>query len=368
MARPCPRLAARLWKTGERWMVPVSQPPCLVRFPTTGEKVLADGARVSHIGPRVVLDANARVFTSDRFGTVAIWKADGSLERAFGRSGAGPGELAPGLVVIAPARDRSVHVFDNAGRWHRFREDGSLIRTVQFSGTRDPMQIAALDDGRLLDASGRDADSVSFLLWSSLRADVFEAPRIAARFGPLNAEERRTPWTNRGRLIAYRGGETFWAGPPRAVGRGYELEEWHVDGRRLRTLRREAPWFPRGADRAPSRVASGAKPPHEIESIWDLGDERLLVIVLAPKSGDWRVPVGRVLDPARRDQLLSIWAEILDTRSGTLLATLGPLTYSQAVAQLPMVMAPGTHRGVQLDTTADGERYVRRVTMELTAR
>jgi hypothetical protein len=102
--------------------------------------------------------------------------------------------------------------------------------------------------------------------------------------------------------------------------------------------------------------------------LWDLGDERLLVIVLAPKPGDWRQPPGRMMDRVRRDQLLNVWAEVIDTRSGTLLATVGPLTYSQAVSQLPSVMAHGTLRGAQLDTTADGERYVRRVTLGLAAR
>ncbi len=366
--KPCVRAAPRVWKRDEEFAVSNTTPPCVMTFESTGVVLVPDGARVGDIGLRVARDADGRLYTSERTGVVAVWSPTGALERTFGKTGQGPGEFTAGPLTILPTRNGQLQFFDNGGRWHVFQNNGTYVRTVQASGTRSGSQLTVLNNGRLLDASGRDDQQFFFNIWSPPSANAGERPTVLQRFGAMSEQEQSVSWTDRPRMVAYSDGDTFWAGPPQATGRGYQLEQWRTDGTLAKSLRRNVPWYPNGSDRAKNRRAPSEAPPHEIESMWDLGEDLLMVVALSPNAGEWSQVRGRSPDAAVRDRLVSVWIEVLDTRSGQLLAQSGPLTYSQAMQSMPTGMFNGTMRGFRHDVNADEERIAQMLQLRLSAK
>ncbi len=362
--RECTRARARVWQAGEVWRVPATTPACTFDVVESSVVLIPDGQSVGDVGQRVVRDPSGRFITSERSGIVTVWAATGRRERSFGRGGQGPGEFTPGPLNIAPVRGGGLYIFDNAGRWHLFDAQYRHQRTAQFTAFKAPEETAVLDDGQVLDASGRESEAQFFAVMSAMRATEKTRPQVLRRFGNVSPAELQFANTDRARRIAYSTGDRFWAGPPAATGRGYVLEQWHVNGTLLRTLQRSVPWYPEGADRArPGREPS--VPPHEIESLWDLGDDLLMVILLAPNAQEWSRSSGRAPDAATRDRMIDIWVEVLDTRSGNVLAQRGPLKYSEAQRTLPTGIFHGSASGFRLELNADDERIARIVSLKL---
>lgn len=361
----CVRPPAKAWAVGEVWEVPDKAPPCIARFVPTGVELVPDGRRVERIMALIARDVRGRYFTSDGRGQLAVWDSSGRWRSSFGRRGGGPGEFPTGALRAVPLPDGSVYVFDNAFRWTRFDSTLTVARSVQGTFGLSVRESLVYPGGRLLDATGGDTDGYAFHLTEPFRSTGAGRPAVVRRFGLREQRERALHRSEKARLVTTADTGSFWAGPPKAAGRGYELQLWRLDGTLLRTLRREVPWYPAGGDRAAAVPTATTPPPYEIESIVALPDDLLAVALLLPRAKGWDSRIRP--DSLERDQLWDIRLEVLDTRSGTVLASIGPLVYSQAVLQLPNSFFDGTRLGFRFIEREDGEMVTRIVELQLRA-
>ena len=186
---------------------------------------------------------------------------------------------------------------------------------------REPRSV--LDGGRAV--TGDDYNSGRRNYFRILNPDG----ALDRAFGPVSeelAQDRTRPLE---RHIAYRGGDTFWAGP--VEGEGYVLEEWGVDGELRRTLRRDVSWGGWSADSrsAPDRLA-------QLQI-----DDGGLLYVLVSRAGEKyfkalekyrrrarseshrpeNMAAARAELEALRKEHMEFVAEMIDTRSGELLAS-----------------------------------------------
>lgn len=113
-----------------------------------------------------------------------------------------------------------------------------------------------------------------------------------------------SPFTDR--LVTYAGGDRFWAGPPTDDGHspvGYELEEWSVDGERLKTLRREVPRLPISWPPPPpathDRPTTPAPRPPAIRKL-HLDDDGVLLVIVVYATDKWLPPVEALQLPSEQ--------------------------------------------------------------------
>lgn len=128
---------------------------------------------------------------------------------------------------------------------------------------------------------------------------------LIERFGDKDRQAlAETPFTTR--LVAYAGGDRFWAGPPTDDGHspvGYELEEWSVDGERLKTLRREVPRLPISWPPPPpathDRPTTPAPRPPAIRKL-HLDDDGVLLVIVVYATDKWLPPVEALQLPSEQ--------------------------------------------------------------------
>ena len=127
-------------------------------------------------------------------------------------------------------------------------------------------------------------------------------------FGPVNPGSTGTG----GRPITHAGGETFWAGPAEEGADAYVLEEWGVDGELRRTLRRNVPYRWNG-NRETSPVVRQLH----------ISQGGLLYVMVVRPTDDYARALsrGERVSREQRDLLTEIVLEVIDTKSGELLAS-----------------------------------------------
>jgi hypothetical protein len=250
-------------------------------------------------------DGRGRLFSFAEAGVVGVWDSTGVFIQTLGRPGDGPGELV-GYVSAIPGPDGRIHLRDNRPSWSVFGTDLRFVRRVSAPfTTADAM--AFLDNGDLAVSPPPDRlMDYRFAIVDSLGA-------IRKKFGqlrPLNPAGARPEEYES--LIASAGGERFWAASPYR----YEFEEWSTDGTLIRTIRREADWFP-------DRVS--------VDEIDDEAPKPFLVRIRMSKSGllwavtkvadrNWSRPPVRGEDTSPWDRV-DFMVEVIDTRSGVLVAS-----------------------------------------------
>jgi hypothetical protein len=331
----------------------------------------ADAAgQISDIGQRVYRAPDGSFVTYTGDGVLTVWSASGAFIRNVGRQGMGPGEFARGPVSVHFDRKASVYVRDNNRRWTVMSAAFEYVRNANANGMEYSTERALfLDDGTFL-SSGLSGNTGFFFNVYDFNAQSDAGPPIVRSFGVVPEAERTVTPTSRHRLIAYTGGTTFWAGPPQRAGRGYELELWSTDGRVLRTIRREVPWYPKGADRAPPRVAEGTpvKPPNEI-SVLAADTTGLLLVALYRTNEAWKPLTFRDGDAyyANRDASSEIRFEIIDTRAGAVLVSSPPMGRAQMGEAFMSGIIEGTSLGLRGGMTADDLPFIRIVEWRLVA-
>lgn len=376
-ATQCARAPARQWQVGEVVTIRgASRTTCTAVFRGSAVQLIPDGRNVDGVSEySVSRDRRGRFYTSDGRGGVAVWAPDGTWLRSFGSIGGGPGELARGALTIHAAPDNMVYVLDNSRRWSVFDSVYRFVDSDALGIGLGPRETAALDDGTLLDAV-RPGGNVSFAIRSWNRslsqrggqtAGTPALSNVVRTFGELRPSEARIAVTERGRLVAYGQGSTFWAGPPQATGRGYEVELWTTSGTRLRTIRREVSWYPPGIDIVRQRGSDRqAPPPGEVEQVFDLGADLLWVAIRVTDLPAWREYARAPRDTVLRARAYQIYAEIIDTRSGTVLVSMPRVDVSRAVALYPAGWFNGSGSGYRSIFTPDGEQGLQIVELDLT--
>jgi len=361
-ARPCPREAPRSFAPGSVTLVRDEKPPCRFVFRATGVRLEADpdGTRPDP-GNLVVRDSRGRFYSANAPGwhpAISVWSPHGEYVTFFGREGEGPGELSGrgGLNIFVDGGDR-LHVRDGAFNWSVFSADNEFLWRVPAQVMRGLRpQTIILDNGMALTGvDGYTSDRTRYF------HVVDSGGALDRTFGPVERELSLSE-SSLVRTLAYGGGETFWAGPAGGDPRGYLLEEWGIDGTLRRALLREAAWFDAGDEER--RVA--------VQHL-HIDDGGLLYVVVIRATDGLAEAVerarreGRRLSREERSALAEAVIEMIDTRTGELLAS-EVYPVSSARTSIPTQLFRGVKRGAVYKEGPGGLPFVDIVSVELEAR
>lgn len=366
--RPSPCLAdpGRSVASGRVMVIGDRNPPCRIEFRETGIRLEAgaDGERPDP-GLTVVVDSNGRYYSANAPGwgpVISVWDSRGRYLSSFGGEGDGPGELSArgGLNLFIDGRD-DLHVRDGSYRWSVFSPEQEFLRRVG-SGVMGGLtwRTVILDDGSALASDGLVSPGYHFRVADSTGA-------LASRFGPVEGRSS----SGRQRPISHAGGDSFWAGPEHGVANvPYVLEEWGLDGTLRRSIRRDAEWY---RWEGPIEHAPRVTQVHV-----DRGG-LLYVVVWRPTEEYVREQEKRVRgrgpvdlraverEHERMDEMTELVLEVIDTRSGVLLAS-DRYVSSEARDLLPLGMFRGSLRGYRYKEDEAGLPYVEIVELALVAR
>lgn len=155
-------------------------------------------------------------------GHLALWSADGALERVIGRGkGSGPGEFENAHEIFF--RGDTVIVFDSRGRMHRYLSTGEFVDHILTPG---PNRGGVLPDGTPI-VSLRDEQRLATL-----------EPRGAEPFGPPRRESRVSRYTEFAVTP-----DRIWEIEHQYL---YELRHYEISNPgHVQTLQRSVGWFPR---------------------------------------------------------------------------------------------------------------------------
>ena len=304
---PCTRPPERDFVVAE---VVDRTPPCRIEFRETGVRLeaVADGSRPDP-GRAVLADSDGRFISANAPGwtsVISIWDSRGRYLSSFGRDGEGPGELSSqgALTLFIDARN-NLHVRDGAQGWSVFSPEQEFLRRVPANHMGGlPRTTIVLDDGSAVASDGllRRERGHYFRLADSTGA-------LVRTFGPVDPGAIGTG----GRPITYAGGDSFWAGPAEEGAGAYVLEEWGVDGELRRTLRRDVPWYGWNGRRETSPA---------VRQLHITQGGLLYVMVVRPTDDYARaLSRGERVPREQRDLMTEVVLEVIDTRSGELLAS-----------------------------------------------
>ena len=366
-SEPCPRPAPRSFPTGSVTVVDERDPPCRLVFRRTGVRLeaVADGSRPDP-GNNVVRDGTGRYYSANARGfltNISVWGPDGGFLTYFGRTGEGPGEF-PGtgsiLAIYMDGHDQ-LHVWA-PGSWSVFSADHEFLRRYPTQANRllnrEPI-AAVLDDGEVLTGSGRDSDGKNFF------RIVHPDGTLLHSFGPVDPEIAWDEYQPPEKLISHDGGNTFWAAANRPLTddwEGWVAEEWTLEGEFRRAVRRLVPGYE--MFEANGNVSGATAFLHADD------DAGLLYVVfgeLTPRGRDRVKDPARITPEERRSGLFTARVEMLDLRSGELLAS-DVYPVEEAMTFLPRRLFRGTMEGYVHKETEAGLPVVEIVAIELVAK
>ena len=360
---PCPRQTPRDVARGTVTKIEDEKPPCRFIFRETGIRLEAvtDGSRPDP-GRTVVVDSDGRFYSTNAPGfqsVISVWDPGGEYLTSFGRVGEGPGEFSDrGNLTLFIDDENNLHVRDGGPSWSVFSPDHEFMRRVSIKVggmLASERNTVILDDGRAL--TGDD--------YGSDRRDHFRVLNpdgtLERAFGPVKDEVARDRARPVERAIAYGGGGSFWAGPVYEDGKGYVVEEWGTDGALRRALRRDVSWYGWRGDR---RTSPGVIRLH-------IGEDGLLFVVVWRPSEEYleAMKKGRRLTRKERDLVTESVFEMIDTRSGELLASeVHSVARSRELFRRPLVRGAGAMRAYRYQEGEDGLPFVDIIAVELVAR
>lgn len=248
-------------------------------------------------------DSEGNFYTGSRSGSNVLlrWSAEGALIATIGSPGQGPGEFDDDPRVWIDQNDTIIA--NAAGRISIFDPAGNFVRALPASSIgRFNSSTHILDTGDFLTSApvvGGD------------RSHLFHVTdpngRIVRSFGPNPAGETGAPLHGGIVPSGYAGGTTVWTAIPGES--GYVLQEWDLDGRLSRTVRRDARWFQPDEDTGSPFIHVFKDP------------SGLLWIVSKVKDPRWR----RIDDPRDLErlnaELYDLYLDVVDPRLERLVAT-----------------------------------------------
>ena len=283
-------------------------------------------------GPGIVAQLNApyaqaRVVRSDDGdyyvpahlgdGRLLRFSPDGVFQEAIGRRGEGPGEYDLPMLMGGSADDLTI-LDPSAARL-------TTIRGGEVATTSLPFIVhtwAVLRDGRHVYnglSSWREG------VGHPLHVDDLASRRVTSSFGDDGARadrSRRDPSRHLRRALAAAADGNIWG----ARTNRYRIDKWSPDGNRIARIERDAPWFRPWVDWP--GMDNEVRPMPVIVGVGDWGDG-LLMVVVRLADADWQPiqPIAREdlpgyepIPATREDDLYDTVIEVLDTRSGTVLA------------------------------------------------
>ena len=291
---------------------------CSLRVTAVAEVGDRDGPGI--VGEQMVFVARADdgdyyVSSSMQPGRLLRFSPEGEFQDAFGRTGEGPGEYISPVLLRGTAD--SLTILDPHGfRLTTIRGGEVATWTLPFVANT----WAVLSDGRhVYNAMSFEPDLIGYPLHVYDEADR----RITHSFGYDGGRVDRTPQSQnalRRRVAAAADGNVWAAHEIR-----YRIDKWSPDGDRIARIERDAPWF-RPWEEWPG-LDYEVRPEPATVGVRDWGDGILMVVVRVPDA-DWRplqptlvpLPGHETIAPAQNNEVYDTVIEVLDTRSGTVLA------------------------------------------------
>ena len=307
------------------------------------------------------MDSRGRFYSTNASGfqsVVSVWEPQGEYLTSVGRVGQGPGEFSQrGALTLYVDNENRLHVRDGGPAWSVFSANLGFVRRVAIPTpgllSLDRLSFI-LDNGQALSSYASGIDRRNYF-------HLFDAEGALERsLGPVKAEEANDPTWPVDRLVAYDGGDTFWAGPAADEEAGYVVEQWNADGTLRRALRREGGWFLLREDRIP---AVGVVQFHADDSA---GLLYILLNRLTSEGIEMMKENGRI-PREERDRLAEIVIEVIDTRAGELLAS-EVYTATEAREIVPSRLFPGAMQGYRYGESEAGLPFVEILAVELEAR
>lgn len=233
-------------------------------------------------------------------GLLAVYDIDGNFQEVVGQFGQGPGEFGVVMGVFL-SEDGTVHVFDSNRRHTVLSAD--LQPTLMQQGLPVPFDAIVHSDGSSISQiTSRDDASAGYPLHS-----IDTRGEIVQSFGAETPDYRSDRPGRMFRTIAATDDGWLWS----ARFSPYELELWHPDQGLARTIARAPEWF------KPDLERSTGDKVHDIR----LDKEGRLWVVISLKIEDWNPPDRRLPTATDMDRILDTVIEIIDPRSGRLVAS-----------------------------------------------
>ena len=256
--------------------------------------------------------------------TILLWDSDGSFLRSYGSRGDGPGEFAgAGDLLLFPGHGDSLFVVDDRNTWSVFDSDLSFARSFRglYSG-RSERTVHITPAGQVLTTgpvmAGGQGNSFHIMGLDGT---------IQGHTGPMSLPAGLPDDGHYPRVSAYNPrSNTVWVAPPDGAPGAMVLEERTRDGQLLRTIRREAPWFPEGGY---PPTDDTTEPPLPTYVLLHMDGDGLLWIAFTIRSDDWRPP-GRMSAPLQgasrdMDRIRTQYdsrMEVIDVEAGEVLASM----------------------------------------------
>ena len=258
-------------------------------------------------------DGDYYVSSSLGDGRLLRFSPDGVFQDAIGRRGEGPGEYR--LPVLMGGSTDDLTILDIRS----FRVTtihGGAIATTSLPFTAG--DYALLPDGRhVYSATLYDPDRIGHPL------HIYDetSGRVTRSFGDegIRVDRSFRSYAALGRRVSVAVDGNIWA----ARRNRYRIDKWSSDGDHILRIDRHAPWFRPWVD-WPGLVYE-VRPLPELVGVRDWGDD-LLMVVVRVADDEWRqvrpqIEQGHeVVPPTQLEELYDTVIEVLDTRSGTVLA------------------------------------------------
>ena len=249
-------------------------------------------------------------------GRLLRFSSAGVFREAIGRRGEGPGEYD--LPVLVGGSADSLTILDIvSSRLTTIRGGEVATWTLPFRFA----DLAVLPDGRhVYNGFPFERNQTG----QPLHVYDLASRTITTSFGDDRVRTDRSRLSSLGHLrrrVAAAADGNIWA----AHNNRYRVDKWSPDGDHIARTERDAPWF-RPWEEWPG-VDYEVRPPPVIVGVRDWGDG-LLMVVVRLADANWRpisptrtpLPGHETIDPTQEDELYDTVIEVLDTRSGTVLA------------------------------------------------
>ena len=282
-----------------------------------------------------------------------MYARDGKFLAAFGRPGAGPGELQGRMTMLPLPGDSVLVVEQDLARASVFAIDGRFERQIQLPGIFMAVSVLHWPDSVLMAGLRHQGDRLikplHMVSLSKAHAEVMESGGLTERYEPVAeswlgvAASERGPW---------------WT-----IRRPYRLSAFDTQLQLVRTLERTPDWWTEDPDLAigiPHKT-----PPHPGVNAVGVDGDGLLWVFLRVAAPTWReawsrVPIGATEIASRfidYDKLYLTMVEVIDPATARVIA--------RGTLNLFVIAALTGRRAVAYTYDADGFPEVRIIELDL---
>ncbi len=340
-----PRSASIAGDSVELVVVPDMEPVCDAELVSVLRLMPSDAEDGLLAAPSIAKRSDG-VYVSAVFGenALVVWDSSGMFVRRIGRSGAGPGEFSsgiqpifgPGDTLYAIDNSRHLSVFDNDFRY--------MTRSIQPAANAPSGSWFLTADGRRFvsppPSTARSSHHV---------AELDAKGNVRQLLVPADPERTGSRFEEAERTIACDGDNSFWVGPDQVPTQAYEMEQWSLDGRLLRCVRREAEWY---VPHTSGPNADTSASPSTYFAMLQVDSSGFIHTALSRTEAKPLPPEFRTNRESRKQGISVRW-KVLDPHSGTLVAS----TLMTNADSVPMPFIPRTNTA-RILVTDDLNGYV----------